>query len=345
MNSNTLNTTYLGMNLHSPLLVSASPLSQNIDNVRQMEDAGAGAIVLFSLFEEQVRGDKQPKGLSNQHPGILRSSREIPLASENFHIDLDGYLAHIEECKRAVGIPIIASLNCTSLGTWTEFAQEIEKAGADALELHIHFIPTDVDMTSEQIEEMYERILTSVKKAVPTIPVAVKLSPFFTNVMGMARRLDRAGANGLVLFNRFYQPDFDPKTLRFLSRVRLSTSEDSRLPLHWIGLLHRHVRADLGATSGIHTADDVVKMLMVGAKVTMLASVLLIEGINYLQTMGHNLRDWLDKNDYTSIVELQGIASQFNSRDPSLFERVEYLRAISSFKALSWDISIANEES
>jgi dihydroorotate dehydrogenase (fumarate) len=337
MDANALNTTYLGMSLRSPLLVSASPLSENFDNVRRMEDAGAGAVVLFSLFEEQLRGDKQPRG--------VRSSHEIPLSWDHFNTDLDGYLAHIQKCKQSVGIPIIASLNCTSLGMWTEFAQEIEKAGADALELHIHFIPTDADTTSEQIESMYERILTNVKSVVKTFPVTVKLSPFFTNLMGMARRLDRAGANGLVLFNRFYQPDFDPRTMRVLSNIHLSSSEDSRLTLHWIGILHRYIRADLAATSGIHSAEDVIKMLMVGAKVTLMTSALLKEGIDYLQKLGQKLRDWLDENDYTSLAELQGIVSQFNSRDPSAFERVEYLRAITSFKAVSWNINIATEES
>jgi dihydroorotate dehydrogenase (fumarate) len=180
---------------------------------------------------------------------------------------------------------------------------------------------------------------------VKTLPVTVKLSPFFTNLVGMARRLDRAGANGLVLFNRFYQPDFDPRTMRVLSNISLSSSEDSRLPLHWIGILHRYIRADLAATSGIHAAEDVIKMLMVGAKVAMMTSALLKEGIDYLQKLGGKLRDWLDENDYISLAELQGIVSQFNSRDPSAFERVEYLRAITSFKAVSWNINIATKES
>jgi dihydroorotate dehydrogenase (fumarate) len=333
-----LSTTYLGMSLHSPLVVSASPLSEDVRNVKRMEDAGAGAIVLFSLFEEQVRTDWQVLSFFRPHP--LGGRHEIPVSSEQFHTDLDGYLTHIRTCKEAVDIPIIASLNCTSLGTWIEFAHQIEQAGADALELHIHFIPTDMDSTSEQIEDLYCRILKAVKSVVG-IPVAVKVSPFFTNMMRMARRLDSAGANALVLFNRFFQPDFDPQTLQVQSTLQLSTSADSRLPLHWIAILHRRIKGDLAATSGIHTAEDVVKMLMVGAKVTMLASALLREGIEQLRTIEQALCEWMDKNSYTSISELQGLVSQFNSRDPSAFERVEYLRTITSFKPVVWEIPVA----
>ncbi len=335
MTLNRLNTTYLGLQLRSPLVVSASPLSEDIANIRQMEDCGAGAIVLFSLFEEQVRREQQVRSFIQAHPAATWVDPQLPIATEQrFHTDLDGYLAHVRKAKAAVQIPIIASLNCTSLGSWTECAQKIAEAGADALELNIYFIPTDMDSTSEQVEALYIDIL-KVVKAATSIPVAVKLSPFFTNMISMARRLDRAGANALVLFNRFYQPDFDPATLQVQSSINLSTSQDLRLPLHWIALLNRHVRADLAATGGIHTAEDVVKMLMVGARVTMMASVLLNEGIDRLRSLEQSLQAWLDENNYASIAELQGLVSQFNSKDPSAFERTEYLRAITSFKPVS----------
>ncbi len=321
-----LNTSYLGMNLHSPLVVSACPLSDTLDNIKHMEDAGAAAIVLFSLFEEQLRTEHQ--NLASAH-----SIEDSP----HFHATLEGYLAHIRACKEAVAIPIIASLNCTSLGSWTEFARQIESAGADALELHIYFMPSDMDMTSEQIETMYIQILRAVRSEI-TIPVSVKLSPYFTNMLGMARRLDLAGTSGLVLFNRFYQPDLDPRSLRVHSNLQLSTSYDLRLPLHWTAILRRHIKADLAASGGIHTAEDVVKMLMVGAKVTMLASVLLEKGIDYLSSLEQHLCEWLEQNDYTAIRELQGIVSQFNSKDPGVFERAEYLRALTSYKPMAWDV-------
>jgi dihydroorotate dehydrogenase (fumarate) len=326
-----LNTSYLNLKLRSPLVVSASPLSESIDNIKQMEDAGAGAIVLYSLFEEQVRIEQQMLNYFKQNPTATPADAlTVFPARQQFHAGLEDYLTHIRKSKEAVTTPIIASLNCKWLGgNWTDFAQKIEVAGADALELNIYFIPTDMNWTSEQIEDMYVTTLKAVK-AVVKIPVAVKLVPYFTNMARMARHLDQVGGDGLVLFNRFFQPDLDPQTLSLRSEIPLGRAEDSRLPLHWIAILYGYVKADLAATGGIYTAEDVVKMLMVGAKVTMLASVLLKEGIGYLRTLEQGLQAWLDQNYYASVEALQGILRQFHSKDTGTFEREEYVRTIAS---------------
>jgi dihydroorotate dehydrogenase (fumarate) len=327
-----LDTTYLKLTLHSPIVVSASPLSQSLDNIKQMEDAGAGAVVLHSLFEEQLRLDQQILNYFREHPTATpEDALNLFPAQKQFTVGLDDYLSHIGKCKQTAAIPIIASINCKSLGYWTDFAQRIEAAGADALELNIYHIPTNMDQTAAQIEAMYLTILRIVKAAIE-IPVAVKLSPYFTNLASMARQLDQAGADGLVLFNRFYQPDFDPKTLSMTSDIPYGTPSDSRLPLHWIAILYGNIKSDLAATGGIYTAEDVVKMLMVGSKVTMLASALLKNGIDHLRVIEQELRRWLEQNDYSSVAALQGILRQFHSKDASKFERAEYIRAIASQK-------------
>ena len=326
-----LNTTYLNLTLRSPIVVSACPLSERLENIKRMEDAGAGAIVLFSLFEEQVRIEQQIYAYYKQNPTATPADANAVFPShQQFHTDLEAYLTHIQNCKDMVTIPIIASLNCNALGgSWIDFARNVEAAGADALELNIYFIPTDTNWTSEQIENTYLVALQAVKAAI-RIPVAVKLVPYFTNMARMARRLDLAGANALVLFNRFYQPDLDPHTLRLSSDIPLGTREDSRLPLHWISILYGTVKADLAATSGLYTAQDVVKMLMVGAKVTMLASVLLKEGIDALRVIHKELDIWLEQNAYESVASLQGILRQFHTTDMSAFERGEYIKRITS---------------
>ncbi|NWF69873.1 MAG: dihydroorotate dehydrogenase-like protein [Chloroflexi bacterium] len=330
-----LNTTYLGLPLRSPLLVSASPLSKTLDNLKQMEEAGAGAIVLFSLFEEQLRGEQQRQSYAERHPQATAEDADALYAAQHSYYSrrLDDYLTHIQQAKASVSIPIIASLNCTALGSWTDYAQRIEQAGADALELNIYYIPTNMDTSAEQVEDMYVRLLKAVKSALK-IPVAIKLTPFVTNLAHVARRLDQAGANALVLFNRFYQPDLDPVTLKMRAEIPLGTPNDSRLPLHWIAILYGYLRADLAASGGIYSAEDVVKMLMVGAKVTLLASALLQHGIGQLQVIERDLRQWMQANDYDSLASLQGIVSQFRSKDPSAFERSEYIRALTSFRSL-----------
>ena len=328
-----LKTNYLNLTLRSPVVVAASPLSRSLDNIQRMEEGGAGAVVLYSLFEEQIRIEQQLLRYFEDHP---TASAEDALAlfpgQSQFHTRMDEYLDHITQAKAAVSIPIIASINCRALGSWTDVAAKIEAAGADALELNIYPISMNMQQSAEQIESMFVTIVRIVKETVK-LPVAVKLAPYFTNLAYMARRLDEAGVNGLVLFNRFYQPDLDPRTLELRSEVPLSNPSDIRLPLHWIAALYGYLRADLAATSGIYTAEDVIKLLMAGAKVTMLASALLKDGLDALSTIDRDLRVWLDQNDYESVASLQGILRQFHSKDPSPFEREQYVRAVLEQKA------------
>ena len=328
-----LSTTYLGLRLRTPLVPSASPLSEEIDNIRRMEDSGASAIVLHSLFEEQLRQERSEllHHLTHGTESFAESLTYFP-EPEEFHVGPEGYLEHIRKAKAAVGSPIIASLNGSSPGGWTEYARLIEQAGANALELNIYYIPTDMDEPAEMVEGTYLDILEAVK-AVISIPVAVKLSPFFSSLANMARRLDRAGANGLILFNRFYQPDIDLHTLDVRPNILLSTPQSLRLPMRWIAILYGRIKADLAATSGIHHAEDVVKMLLVGARVTMLCSVLLQKGIEHISALERGLRAWMEEREYESVQQMQGSMSQLHSADPSAFERAQYMRALQSYRA------------
>ncbi len=327
-----LTTYYLGLKLRSPLVASASPLSESIDNIRHLEDAGAGAVVLFSLFEEQIRREREALYHYLMY-GTESFSEALTYFPEpdKYHAGLDTYLNLIRAAKESVQMPVIASLNGTSVGSWMKFATAMEEAGADALELNIYYIPTDPTVTGAQVEQTYIDILDGVKKAVK-IPVAVKLSPFFSNMANVAKRLDETGANGLVLFNRFYQPDIDLDTLEVRPNVLLSTPQAQRLPLRWIAILYGHLKADMAATSGIHTANDVIKMLMVGAKVTMMASALLRHGIEYLRTVEQDLLTWLTEHDYASVDQMRGSMSQINVEDPAAFERAQYMRALTSYQ-------------
>jgi dihydroorotate dehydrogenase (fumarate) len=327
-----LTTTYLGLRLRTPLVPSASPLSERIDNIRQMEDAGAGAVVLYSLFEEQLAHDQfQLQHHLEAHTDMFAEALSFFPTPARVTVGPEAYLNHIRRAKEAVDIPIIASLNGSSLGGWTRFAREIEQAGADALELNVYTIPTDLDQPGASVEQMYLEILRAVKSVVQ-IPVAIKLSPFFSNMAWMARQLDEAGADGLVLFNRFYQPDIDLETLEVWPHVLLSTPQALRLPLRWIGILHGRIAADMAATGGVHDAADVVKLLLVGARVTMLASALLRHGIEYLRMVEHRLRRWLEDHEYESVGQLQGSLSQRHAPDPGAFERAQYLRALRSYQ-------------
>jgi dihydroorotate dehydrogenase (fumarate) len=327
-----LRTTYLGMRLKSPLVASASPLSDSLDNIKRLEDAGASAVVHYSLFEEQLRRER----LAMFHH-MTHGTESYPEAltyfpePEVFHLGPQEYLEHIRKAKEAVDIPIIASLNGTSLGGWTKFATQMEQAGADAIELNVYYIPTDMNLSGADVEQTYIDILQAVKTAV-RIPVAMKLSPYFSNMANMAKRLDVAGADALVLFNRFYQPDIDLETLEVKPNVILSAPQALRLPLTWIGILHGRVRCDLAATSGIHRAEDVIKMLLVGANVTMMASALLKNGIDYLRTVQSELVEWLETREYESVMQMRGSVSQLNTDDPSAFERAQYMRALTTYR-------------
>lgn len=327
-----LTTHYLGMSLRSPLVPSASPLSESLDNIRRLEDVGAAAIVLHSLFEEQLRLERY-----ELHHHLTQGTESYPEAltffpePEQFHLGPEEYLNHVCKAKEAVGIPIIASLNGTSVGGWTEYARKIQEAGADAVELNVYYIPAEVNVTAAEVEQTYVDILTAVKSAI-TIPVALKLGPFFSNFANVAMRLDAVGADALVLFNRFYQPDIDLESLEVRPRVLLSTPQAMRLPLRWIAMLYGRIKADLAATSGIHTAEDVLKMLMVGARITMLTSVLLRYGIDRVFVIEREMREWMERHEYESVEQMQGSMSQKNCADPSAFERAQYMRALQSVR-------------
>jgi dihydroorotate dehydrogenase (fumarate) len=326
-----LSTKYLGLNLRTPLVPAASPLSEEIDSIKQMEDAGASAVVLYSLFEEQLRQDSEELDHHLEHGtnSFAESLTYFP-DLKDYRLGPEEYLNHIAAAKKAVKMPIIASLNGSTVGGWTEYAKEIQEAGADALELNIYYIPTDMDLTSAKIEQTYVDILKAVKKAVQ-IPVAVKLSPFFTNFANMAKRLDQAGADGLVLFNRFYQPDIELETLEVKPNILLSTPMAMRVPLRWVALLYGKLGANLAATSGIHRASDVVKMLMAGADVTMLCSALIRHGVKQISVIERDLVAWMEEHEYTSVTQMKGSLSQKNCPDPSAFERAQYMKAISQF--------------
>jgi dihydroorotate dehydrogenase (fumarate) len=323
-----LGTDYLGLKLRTPLLASASPLSHELDGIRRLEDAGASAVVLYSLFEEQITQENftLERNLVAGVDSFPESLTYLPQYLD-FYAGPEEYLTHILRAKQAVDIPIIASLNGSTLGGWTDYARKIEQAGADAIECNIYFLPTDSDIPSVEIENTYLDILRAVKLAVH-IPVAVKISPFFSNMANMAKRLDVTGADGLVLFNRFYQPDIDLENLVIKPNVLLSTSQDLRLPLTWIGILYGNLRASLAATSGISQADDVVKMLLVGASVTMMCSSLLREGCDHLHFVERKLQAWMTDHEYESVRQMQGCMSQLRCSDPSAFERAQYMQAV-----------------
>lgn len=325
-----LRTTYLGLHLPTPLVASASPLSQEIDSICRLEDAGASAVVLYSLFEEQLRQESYEleHHLAAGTDSFAEAASFFPQPGE-FRLGPEGYLNHIRRAKKAVSVPIIASLNGSTAGGWIQYAKLIQEAGADALECNIYFIPTSSELTSGEVEQQYIDILRAVKSVV-TIPVAVKLSPFFSNMANMAKRLDEAGANGLVLFNRFYQPDINLEELEIQPNVLLSTPQALRLPLTWIGILYGRIRANLAATSGVHSSEDVVKLLMVGADVTMLCSTLLRNGISHLGSIETGLIDWMEKHEYESVQQMKGSMSQIRCPNPSAFERAQYMKAVKS---------------
>ena len=327
-----LKTKYLGMELKSPIIASASPVSENIDNIKKLEDVGAGAVVLYSLFQEQVEAEQKDLHyhLSSTESVSAEATSYFPEPDE-YKLGPDAYLEHIKKAKSAVKIPVIASLNGSTLGGWTEYAKKIQDAGADALELNIYRIPTALSLSGDKIEQEYVDIVKSVKHAIK-IPVAVKLSPYFSNMANMALRLQEAGANALVLFNRFYQPDIDLDNLEVDPKLSLSHSGTSRVAMRWIALLKGRVNTDFAATSGINSGQDVAKMLLVGANVTMLASALLKNGIDYLKVIEKQLVDWMTEKEYTSVEQMIGSMSQFKTPNPGAFERAQYMKALTSYK-------------
>jgi dihydroorotate dehydrogenase (fumarate) len=333
-----LSTTYLGIPLKNPLVVSASPFSQKVESVRQLEEAGVSAIVMYSLFEEQIIHDS------------LRLHRDLTQGTESFaeattyladsgpyqnlrqySIGPETYVEHLHQLKRSVSIPVIGSLNGISNGGWVEYASKIEEAGADAIELNIYNLPTNPELTSSQLEQEYLELVRAVRASVK-IPIAVKLSPFFTALPNFAQRLAEAGVNGLALFNRFYQPDFDLEELEVVPRLVLSTSQELRLPLRWIAILYGRIPLDLALTTGIHTSEDLIKATMAGASACMVASTLLKYGISHAEQILDGMLAWMEEREYESISQLRGSMSQQAVADPEEFERANYIKVLSSFE-------------
>jgi dihydroorotate dehydrogenase (fumarate) len=327
-----LSTTYLGLSLKNPIVPSASPLSHSLDGIKRLEDSGAAAIVMYSLFEEQIEHESAELEhyLSYGTESFAEALTYFP-ESDDYNLGPEEYVELLHKAKQSLGIPVIGSLNGISTGGWVRFAAKIEEAGADAIELNVYYIPTDPTLTGSDVEERYLDVLRAVKQAVK-IPVAMKLSPFFSSMAGMAHRLDAAGVDGLVLFNRFYQPDIDLELLEVTPNVILSTPQALRLPLRWIAILHGRIRANLAATSGIHTTRDVLKMLMAGADVTMMCSELLKNGPGRIKEVLAELDQWMVEHEYTSVKQMKGSMSQKSIADPAAFERANYMKALNSYR-------------
>jgi len=326
-----LSTTYLGLKLRTPLVPSASPLSQHIDQLKKMEDAGASAVVLHSLFEEQIRArNTRPEHALLPSAEGGRAARAFANVVVERLPAPEEYLDHISLAKRTLQIPVIASLNGTSFGGWTTYSRLIEQAGADALELNFYSIPTELDRSAEDIENEYVTLLATIRNQVE-FPIAVKLSPYFTNIGHFGRRLEKQGANGLVLFNRFLQPDINLDTEEVVPQVQLSTSSALRLPLRWTALLYRRLQVSLAGSGGVHRGSDVIKLIMAGADVAMLCSVLLRNGIDYLRLIEHEIVSWLDRHEKDSLAAIKGKLSQAHCPDPSAYERAQYVRAVGCF--------------
>ena len=326
-----LTTTYLGLHLKNPLVASASPLSKKIDTLRRLEDAGAAAVVMYSLFEEQLTHESQ-----ELHHYLERGTNSFAESLDYFpeldtyNMGPELYLEHLHNVKRALDIPVIGSLNGISPGGWVDYAHRMEQAGADALELNIYSLPTDPDVSSAELEDSYVQLVRDVRATIK-LPIALKLSPFFTSLPHVAKRFVEAGANGLVLFNRFYQPDFDLEELEVIPNLELSTSHELRLPLRWIAILYGRIAADFALTSGVHTAQDVLKAMMAGANVAMMTSTLLTNGIGRLMHILNDLQEWMEEHEYASIGQMRGSIRQQAVADPVAFERANYMRALSSF--------------
>ena len=328
-----LSTTYLGLKLRTPLVVSPSPLSQDVDKIRRMEDAGASAVVLHSLFEEQIRYERYQLHwqLTHSVDSFPEALSYLPEAT-GFSMGPEEYLRHITRAKSAVTIPIMASLNGSTLGGWIDYAGKMEDAGADAIELNLYNIPIDMAKSSAEIEDNYLDVVREVRASV-RVPVAVKLTPFFTNLARMAKRLDEAGANALVLFNRFFQPDIELESLEMQPFALYSTPLDAKLPLRWIAILYDRIGANLAATGGIHRGTDALKMLMAGADVTMLCSVLMRKGIEHIAAIEKEMRTWMTEHEYESVEQLKGSVSEKNCPEPGAFERAAYIATVGCTKA------------
>ncbi|TVR83479.1 MAG: dihydroorotate dehydrogenase-like protein [Rhodospirillales bacterium] len=327
-----LKTTYLGMELKHPLVASAGPLSATLDGIKRLEDGGAAAVVLFSLFEEQIRYENESFDyLMEQGNERFAESLSYFPAVEDYHVGPEKYLNLVRQASESCDIPIIGSLNGITDKGWTQYAKDIQSAGAKALELNIFYIPADITLTGREVEERYLQVVSKVKGAV-TMPVSVKMSPFFSSIGETAKRFVDNGADGLVLFNRFYQPDFDLDALEVMPNLELSSPNEIRLPLLWIAVLHGRLNCSLAATRGVQTGTEVVKYLMAGADVVMSTSALLRHGAGYLKTLVDDLEKWMERRDYASVAQMKGSMSQQKVADPSAFERANYIKVLESYK-------------
>ncbi|MBK8211756.1 MAG: dihydroorotate dehydrogenase-like protein [Rhodospirillales bacterium] len=328
-----LKTTYLGLELKHPIVASASPLSRTLDGIRRMEDAGASAIVMFSLFEEQIRYENDSLDyLTEAGTETFAESLTYFPSVQDYRVGPDSYLELIRAASKACEVPIIASLNGVTSSGWIEYAREMIEAGAKAIELNIYYIPADLTITGREVEQRYIDVVKAVRSSIKA-PISVKLSPFFSSMGEMATRLVAAGADGLVLFNRFYQPDFDLDELEVIPDMELSTANEIRLPLLWIAVLHGRLKASLAATRGVQNGTEVVKYLMAGADAVMTTSALLRNGVGHLSTLLEGTRIWMEKRGYSSVAQMKGSMSQSKVADPAAFERANYIKVLQSYKS------------
>lgn len=329
-----LSTTYMGMELKNPLIAGASPLSRDLDTVRSLEDAGVAAIVMYSLFQEQI----EHESVLHDHymdygvDSYAEALSYVPV-QVGFPRGPEDYLEHLAAVKQAVGIPVIASLNGSSVGGWIEYAKKMQQAGADGIELNLYYVAADPDITANEIESRYLDVLNAVKSEV-TIPVAVKLGPYFSAFANFARRIDRCGADGLVLFNRFYQPDIDLENLEIISDLRFSAPHEVRLPLRWIAILDAQINASLAATTGVYTSFDVLKLMLAGADAAMLVATLLRNGVRAVGFILEGMQEWMEDHEYTSIKQMQGSMNQLTCPNPTAFERGNYMRELNAFRQM-----------
>ncbi len=328
-----LTTTYLGLKLKNPLVASPSPLSEKVENVKRMEDAGIAAVVMYSLFEEQIIHESLELDhfLSRGTESFAEALTYFPNIGK-FSLAPEKYIDQLEKTKRAVKIPVLGSLNGVSTGGWIEYGRKIQDAGADALELNLYYLPSDVNLTSSQLEDNYLKLVSDIRAEIK-IPLAVKLAPFFSALPNFASRLVEAGADGLVLFNRFYQPDLDLENLDVVPNLVLSGSDDLRLPLRWIAILYGKVKADLALTSGVHTSEDAIKAIMAGANVAMTTSALLKRGTVAIQQILGGMEEWMTSREYVSVEQMRGSMSQGAVAEPAAFERANYMKVLNSFNA------------
>lgn len=327
-----LSTNYLGLKLKNPIVPSASPLSHSVDSVKALEDAGAAAVVVYSLFEEQINHESGEIDhyLTKGTESFAEALTYFPEPAD-YKLAPAKYVEHIANLKKNVSIPVIGSLNGVSKGGWVKYAKSIEEAGADALELNVYYVATDPNLSGADVENMYINALKAVKQNVK-IPVAIKLSPYFSNMSNMAKQLDAAGADALVLFNRFYQPDFNLEKLEVEPNLILSTNWEMRLPLRWISILYGQVKANMAATSGIRNHEDVIKVMMAGADIAMVCSELLVNGIGRISGILKGMEKWMEENEYPSIQMMKGSMSQKSCKEPAAFERANYMKTLQSYK-------------